>query len=336
MNDNKSGRLSPIQEEAQEWFIRLRNVDDAEPGETRAEFDRWFELSSSHQRAYRRANALFAMGAILKTSARHGTNRTISERTRLARYWMPIGIAAAAAAILVTVFYRPASDLAPDAPLVATVMMETVSTARGEIRKVRLVDGSTATLDTDSRLEINISKTERLLRLSRGRARFEVSTDPREFRVQIGAGEVLAQQSVFDVAFNDHRNVSVEMISGNADIRPMAQYAVYVQPSKALPQGSRFTFGTDDFAPQPVSNSGDHGWPGGWVERRSIRLGDLIILANQYTAKPIILDESNLADLKVSGRFNVSDPANLAVKIQKLFNLVLVRKADGLHLRRQK
>ncbi len=83
-------------------------------------------------------------------------------------------------------------------------------------------------------------------------------------------------------------------------------------------------------------NSGDHGWPGGWVERRSISLGDLIILANKYTAKPIILDDSNLADLKVSGRFNVSDPENLAATTQKLFNLVLVRKADGLHLRRQK
>lgn len=336
MNDNKSGRLGPIEEKAQEWFIRLRNVDDADPEKTQAEFNQWLALSTSHQRAYRRAEALFAMGNVLKTSIRHGADRMTLEKNGVARYWMPIGIAAAAAAILITVFYRPTSDLARDTPAVAAIMNQTVSTARGEIREVRLADGSTATLDTDSRLEINISKTERLLRLSGGRARFEVATDPRAFRVQVGAGEVIAQQAVFDVAFNDDQNVSVEMISGNADIRPVAQYAVYVQPTKTLPQGSRFTFGTDDFMPRPVVNSGDHGWPGGWVERRSISLGDLIILANKYAAKPIILDDSNLADLKVSGRFNVSDPENLAVTTQKLFNLVLVRKADGLHLRRRK
>lgn len=336
MNDNKSSRRSLIEEKAQEWLVRLRNGDDAEPEITRAEFDRWLALSALHQRAYRRAEALFAMGSVLKESSRHGTDRTISERIVFARYWMPMGIAAAAAAILMMVFYVPAPDLAPETSAVAATMKETVSTGRGEIREVRLADGSTATLDTDSRIEINISKTARLFRLSRGRARFEVASDPRAFRVQVGVGEVLAQKAVFDVTFNDDENISVEMISGSADIRPMAQYAVYVQPPKALPQGSRFTFRADDFAIRPLGKSGARDWPGGWAEYRAIRLGDLVNQANQYAVKPIILDDGALADLQVSGRFRIGDPETFAVGIQKLFDLALVRKADGIHLRRQK
>lgn len=236
MNDNKSSRPSLIEENAQEWFVRLRNGDDAEPEKTRAEFEKWFAVSVLHQQAYRRAEALFEMGGVLKGSSRHGSERTIKESAVLARYWMPVGVAAAVAAILVTIFYIPAFDLVPETAVVATTMKEAVSTGRGEIREVRLADGSKATLDTDSRIEINISKTERLFRLSRGRARFEVASDPRAFRVQVGVGEVLAQKAVFDVTFNDDENISVEMISGSADIRPMAQYAVYAnsrqQPSR--------------------------------------------------------------------------------------------------------
>lgn len=336
MNGNKASRAKSIEAKAQEWCIRLRNGDDAEAAATRAEFEKWFAASLSHQQAYRRAEALFEMGIVLKGSSRHGTKRVISERTILARYWMPIGLAAAAAAILITIFYRPASDLVPEKTAVATIMKDAVSTGRGEIREFRLADGSTATLDTDSRIEIDISKTERLFRLSRGRARFEVASDPRAFRVQIGVGEVLAHKAVFDVAFSDNENISVEMISGSANVRPMAQYAVYVQPPMALPQGSRFAFRANDFAIRPAGQSGERDWPGGWAEYRSIRLGDLITQANQYAVKSIILDDSTLADLEVSGRFKISDSEAVAVSVQKLFDLVLVRQADGIHLRRQK
>lgn len=336
MNDNKFRRPNSIEEKAQEWFVRLRNGDDAEPAKTRAEFERWIAVSVSHQQAYRRAEALFEMGGVLKGSGRHGTERTIEERTVLARDWIPIGLAAAAAAILVTIFYRPPSGFAPYTATVATTMSDAVSTERGEIREFRLPDGSTATLDTDSRIEINISRTERLFRLSRGRARFDVASDPRAFRLQVGAGEVLARRAVFDAAFNDDKNISVEMISGSADIRPMAQYAIYVQSPKTLPEGSRFTFRADDFAILPPGKTGDRDWPGGWAEYRSIRLEELVNQANQYAVQPIILDDGSLADLQVSGRFNIREPERVAVNIQKLFDLILVRKTDGIHLRRQK
>lgn len=335
MNDSKSSHAKPIEAKAQEWCIRLRNSDDVDQAKTRAEFEKWFAMSLSHQQAYRRAEAIFEMSGILKGSSRHGTERKISERINFAGFWIPIGLAAAVAAILVTIFYRPASDVVPEAIAVVATMTKEVSTRPGEIREVRLVDGSMATLDTDSRIEINISKTERLFRLSRGRARFEVASDPRAFRVQVGVGELLARKAVFDVAFNNN-DISVAMISGSADIRPMAQYAVYMLPPVELSQGSRFAFRANDFTIRPPAQSAERDWPSGWAEYPSIRLGELITQANQYAVKPIILDDKTLADLEVTGRFKISDPEAVAVSIQKLFDLVLIRHADGIHLRRRK
>src|SRR3546814_20316101 len=75
---------------------------------------------------------------------------------------------------------------------------EPLVTQRGEIRSFRLSDGTNATLDTDSRVEVSLTATESSLPLSQGRARFEVASDARPFRVRAGAGEVTAsdRQSV--------------------------------------------------------------------------------------------------------------------------------------------
>src|SRR3546814_19432062 len=86
---------------------------------------------------------------------------------------------------------------------------EPLLTQRGEIRSFRLSDGTNATLDTDSRVEVSMTATERSLHLSQGRARFEVASDARPFRVRAGAGEVQASQGVLDVACGDDQNIKI-------------------------------------------------------------------------------------------------------------------------------
>src|SRR3546814_5548537 len=67
-----------------------------------------------------------------------------------------------------------------------------------------------------------MTATERSLHLSQGRARFEVASDARPFRVRAGAGEVTASQGVLDVAYGDDQNITVRVISGEAKVGPIA------------------------------------------------------------------------------------------------------------------
>lgn len=331
MNDNQSDagdRRAAIEDEAVAWFIRLRG-EDAEG--LRPEFDAWIAASPEHRRAYEWAKGHFGASEILKSDHRRSRNRKI---------WLAVGAAAAAAVVFVAFGANgvPATNPMQGRTL-ATRADEPLTTRRGEIRSFRLADGSTATLDTDSKVEVAMTETERRLRLSRGRARFEVAQDPRPFRVEAGVGEVTAREAVFDVAFDDRQQIMVQLIHGEADVRPVPRHAVYIAPPRSLTQGGLFAYRASDYAmipswPEATRRSRSE-WPSGWVEYRLIRLDRLVTQANRYTYVPIILDDAATAGLQVSGRFRISDTDNFVERIAELFDLSVTRQAEGVHLRKR-
>src|SRR3546814_6445380 len=81
--------------------------------------------------------------------------------------------AAAAVAVLMIAFGAGGAPLPGQS--MSALAAEPLVTQRGEIRSFRLSDGTNATLDTDSRVEVSMTATERSLHLSQGRARFERS-----------------------------------------------------------------------------------------------------------------------------------------------------------------
>ncbi|MGH8534414.1 MAG: FecR family protein [Gammaproteobacteria bacterium] len=84
-------------------------------------------------------------------------------------------------------------------------------TATGEQTLVRLADGSTALLNTDTALSLGGDLETRRLRLHHGQALFTVAPDPaRPFEVEAAGGRIRALGTVFEVYENagqggDHR-----------------------------------------------------------------------------------------------------------------------------------
>src|SRR3546814_17158071 len=95
-----------------------------------------------------------------------------------------------------------------------------------------------------------MTATERSLHLSQGRARFEVASDARPFRVRAGAGEVTASQGVPDVAYGDDQNITVRVISGEAKVGPIATGP---QEAPARPAAQREVPGYSVHDGRPVS-----------------------------------------------------------------------------------
>ncbi len=83
---------------------------------------------------------------------------------------------------------------------VALLQPDSYRTEIGERRVVALADGSQISMDSDTKILVDYSKTERALRLARGRARFDVAHDTsRPFTVTAGAETVVAVGTSFDV-----------------------------------------------------------------------------------------------------------------------------------------
>lgn len=345
MNDNEraaEGNLS-IREEAERWLVRL---DKDKSPETKAEFNRWAERSPDHRREFEWIEKVYVGGEILIDSDKFGAGRKDEtpalEPARSSKRWLMVGTAAAAAAaVLFMAFGAGGAQLPGSFPgnSMSAHAAEPLVTSRGEIRSFSLADGSTATLDTESRVEVAMTKGQRHLRILKGRARFAVAPDARSFRVQAGAGEVVASQGEFDVAYEGGEQIIVRLISGDAGVRPASKQSHEARTSQPLQQDGVLGYRAGDYRSATIQPDAAvtalQNWPSGWADYRSIRLDKLVAEANRYADKPIILDDRATASLVAVGRFRISKTDVFVERIAELFDLSISRRDDGIHLRKR-
>lgn len=329
-NDGAQEPFRDAEDEAVEWFVRMRGPDKAAYNEA---FRQWLAVSPAHHSAYEWASRHFEASALLKQSPRYSVAKTSA---RLAARWLIGGGALAAAASIALVLMVHPLRFGDDKKMVtATAQVSSLATKRGEIRTFRLADGTLATLDTDSRLSVAISDSARNVELQRGKARFRVAPEQRPFVVAAGAGSVSTTGATFDVGYDDQR-ILVRQISGQADVKPMLRSAVYFVPSRRITAGRSLCYRVSDFAEMSVPERrwqiNGNAWPSGWAEYRTVPLPVLVEQANRYAATPIVLDSPGASTLNASGRFRLTDTDAFVARIAEVFDLRVSRRPDGFHL----
>ncbi len=325
-----SGGDYPVDEVANAWLIKMRGEDaDA----LRAEFEAWLRASADHGEAYRRAERRMAALAVLKTSQRHGTSHADARQGRL-RGWVPWGAAATAIALLIVVIGAGGASL-PGQPGSASIARaaEPLITQRGEIRTFRLADGSSATLDTDSRLDVAFGDGDRSVRLIKGRVRLSIAKQDIPLQIEAGRGTTIANDAEIDLSLDEAGTVSAALRRGKAELRAVAKSGL----ATALSHGKTLTYRRDGKLNVDVAQASDipASWPEGWAEHRSIRLDELVAEANRYAVIPIMIDDKASAGLEVSGRFHLSETDAFVKRVSILFGLKVERTADAIHLRRR-
>jgi len=86
------------------------------------------------------------------------------------------------------------------------VLHQHVQTALGQTYTVRLVDGSTVTLDSDTSLDVEVSWRQRNVSLTRGQALFHVAKEAeRPFVVTAAGNAVTATGTAFDIRIDENR-----------------------------------------------------------------------------------------------------------------------------------
>jgi transmembrane sensor len=319
-----------LRDEAASWLARMMRPDSSR---FRAEFEAWLAADEQHRQAYERLSRRFAHSQILARSPVHGANGPVLPRLR----WMwPVGGGiAAAAAMLLTLSHIPGpmsegTTSPASSPGVAQAGGGALhlATRTGEIRRMRLPDGSQVTLDVGAALDVAYDDRQRLLRLIRGRARFDVVHEGRPFIVAAGAGAVIARGTLFDVEMGGGRKIHVALLRGAVDVRVgQAGDGVTV---RRLHVNEQAEFDQAGFVAVPVvlpAQSLD--WPMGLVDVEAMPLSELLSRANTFAAMPIAVTGQDLGALKVSGRFRIDQPDLLARNLADLFDLTIDRSQPG-------
>jgi transmembrane sensor len=215
---------------------------------------------------------------------------------------------------------------------------ERYATPVGGLASVPMADGSHVTLNTDSRVHIALTDTERRVELGRGEAYFEVSKDPsRPFVVRAGDKRVIAVGTKFSVR-REGADIEIVVIEGKVrvqdDAAGLASRAdgsadVFLTPgsiARADEAGVLVQRRTLPEAEEQLS------WRTGWLLFRNQRLADAIAEFNRYNVRKIVIQDPAIGSLKIEGNFRATNVEAFVRLLESGFSVRAEVHADQIIL----
>lgn len=209
--------------------------------------------------------------------------------------------------------------------------VELYRTKLGERRNILLADGSRIHLNTASTVEVSLRKDSRRIHLVRGEALFEVTHDPsRPFLVDAGAAKLRAVGTAFNVRI---REAVVELtvtegvvaVADNvAAVRRIDARHVAAGDGAVIRSGAVApTTLNPDLLRQRVA------WQDGVIELDGETLSQAVDEFNRYRARPIVIGDPRLANLRVGGRFEVDEASKFLTAVEGSFPVQAITADDG-------
>ena len=343
---------SAIAEQAADWFVA--NQANALSETTRLAFMTWLRTSPVHVEEYLGiatiARDLRAAGpdpqvsleALLAQARLEGADRATSPdsasplRRRLWQSaWTPVVAVSAAALAAVVVGLVVVSAGGRDLLGLST----TYATAHGEHRSLRLADGSSVQLNTESGIRVRFGSTERLVEVTRGQAFFQVAHDARRrFRVSAGGADLIALGTQFDVEMRGKAMVvtvvegQVVVFSGHAPApRSGAAAAIGGLTIRAMEQ-VRLESGVVSAQPAVVDLHQVEAWLRDQIVFEQRALGEIAGEFNRYAPIPIEIRDASLRALVVSGVFDTHDTASFVAFLQTIDGVTVVKTPTRIYV----
>ena len=177
----------------------------------------------------------------------------------------------------------------------APALLADYHTSTGERRTITPEDGSKVTLNSASALSVNFSGERRTVSLKAGEALFEPAADPRPFVVDSGAEAVQGSDAVFSVRRQGSVN-SVVVTRGEAQV------------------GERRVVVSPDAQAQTA-------WQRGKLIFNGRPLREVIAELERYQHGRILISDSQVGALQVSGVFDLNDPHALLRTLEQRYAL---------------
>ncbi|ABS68018.1 anti-FecI sigma factor, FecR [Xanthobacter versatilis] len=271
------------------WFVKMRS-GEATPAEV-ADFQQWIAAAADNRREY---DALEALWGDLDQvgDPRRVAASVPASRPMMSRRGLFLGAAGVAAAVVAGVALG-----VPD------WFDGAIRTGVGEQRQLTLADGSRVVLDADSALSLQFTPQARRLTLQRGRAFFDVAPDPaRAFSVTAAGGVTTATGTQFSVHLWSNE-VTVAVSESAVSIRAGAAALSRLKAGEAVSYDASGIGETEQ-----VSDAQASAWRRGKLIFEDRPLRQVIADVNRYRPGTIMVTDSTLLRLRVSGIFDIRQP----------------------------
>lgn len=261
-------------DEAMEWLGRLRAADVTESEQ--ADFAAWLAASSANSNAFDEACALWHLLGSLPANV-------VALPRRAPRYKVVRPFAAAASLLVACLVF------------ILQVATPQYMTAKGEQRRVALADGTTAYLNTDSRMTVDYQDGVRRIVLHHGEAWFDVHHEPeRPFIVEGRFATAQALGTAFVV--REHQGFSkVAVTEGTVAVTPSAG----ATPAY-LRAGEMKTLSSNTIDRGVFDVEAALAWQHGQLIYNDIRLDDLLADLNRYLPKTMTINDDALLGARVN------------------------------------
>ncbi|MBC2666656.1 FecR domain-containing protein [Novosphingobium flavum] len=210
------------------------------------------------------------------------------------------------------------------------------TTSLGEIRRLPLQDGSLATINTDSAIDIRLGRKVRSVALVRGEAWFEVAKDPsRPFVVESGHVSVRAVGTAFSVRRSDDTTT----VSVTEGVVAVSQHDS-MHKGFPLTAGEQVTIGHDgligDVRKSPENIQRALAWRTGEIALEGETLGYAVDEYNRYNSRKLVIASDALAQERLVGMFDVNNPEGFAETVSEMLDLRVAHRNDEILLFRDK
>jgi transmembrane sensor len=324
MDAARDRNTEAILDEAAQWVVRM-NAADVSVEDKRA-FIAWLKRSPVHLGEYLRLERTWADLGSLDAEHRIDVHALLASADANV-VDVDFGVAKQPPAAARTNWRARAIPAALAASLVLAMagvlwfqiqFPNRYATGVGEQRTVKLADGSTVVLNTNTKLRVDLSDERRTVRLLQGEALFNVAKDAsRPFRVLSDRAIAQAVGTSFIVRRKEQQTV-VTVIegqvavahSGQIDEFKSAQVPVHAVRVSA---GVRADIADRAIKTALVENPANvTAWRSGRLIFEGATLAEVVAEFNRYNDLQIVLQGSRLSSERLSGVFDADQPRALA------------------------
>ncbi len=246
--------------------------------------------------------------------------------------WPQLAAAAAVVLLLATSLLMLPSMFPPgSAPVVQQLAWTRYEAPAAQVGAVTLSDGSVMTLGAGSVAETRLSADARSIRLLQGQGLFEVRHDPaRPFGVVAGDRRVVALGTRFEVDLGADA-LKVTLLRGKVAVEPLGgngRTEILMPGQRLTESGGTVTIGEVPIVEVPA-------WSRGLIDLEDVRLGEALAQINHGSSIRVIVEDPQVANLRVSGQFRAGDAARFATTVAELHGLRVARRDDEIRLSRK-
>jgi len=206
---------------------------------------------------------------------------------------------------------------------------ETIASAIGEQKTLTLADRSQLTLDTNTQLQVHWHVRSRQVVLKSGRAMFHVAHQQyRPFYVQAGATRIKVIGTIFDVLLQGEQ-ATVTVLRGKVQVRSYHHAHTQYQEVYLTKDQQTQPYPAHALSVQTVDANTQTAWKDGKIIFERTPLRQALAEMQRYEVRPVVLADAQLADLRISGTFNIKSTDDVIKLLPKILPVKVIHHADG-------